>query len=117
MGTFRFRARGVVREQDSGRPLASLLVQAYDKDLIFDDYLGSDTTDPNGHFEIQFTALQFQDWTEQRPDVYLRIFDSSGKIELCSTIRAVRRNAKSEEVFDIAIPAAKMRSIGISTEA
>jgi len=117
MGTFRFRASGVVRDQDSGRPLASLLVRAYDKDLVFDDYLGSDTTDSNGRFEIQFTALDFQDWTEQRPDLYLRIFDSSGKIELCSTKRTVRRNARSEETFDIAIPTAKMRSIGISTNA
>lgn len=111
MGTFRFRVCGVVREEDSGRPLESLLVQAYDKDVIFDDFLGSDHTDSNGRFEIQYTELDFRDVIEQRPDVYVRIFDPSGKTELLSTIKTVRRNARVEEHFDIAIPAAKMQAL------
>jgi len=114
VGSFRFRVSGVVREEDSERPLAALLVQAYDKDVIFDDFLGSDHTDSNGRFEIQFTELAFRDLIEQRPDVYLRIFDPSGKTELCSTISAVRRNARVEEHFEIAIPAAKIQALGPS---
>lgn len=99
-------------EEDSGRPLESLLVQAYDKDVVFDDFLGSDHTDVNGRFEIHYTELDFRDVIEQRPDVYLRIFDPSGKTELLSTIKTVRRNARVEEHFEIAIPAAKMQTIG-----
>jgi hypothetical protein len=104
----------VVREEGSGRPLAGLLVQAYDKDVVFDDYLGSDHTDSNGKFEIRFTALEFQDLVEQRPDEYLRVFDSSGKVELYSTIHSVRRNARTEETFEILIPAAKIQALGAS---
>jgi hypothetical protein len=102
----------VVREENSGRPLVALLVQAYDKDVVFDDFLGSDHTGPDGRFEIQFTSLDFQDVVEQRPDVYLRIFDPTGKRELLSTIRDVRRNARSEEHFELTIPAGKVQESG-----
>ena len=108
MGTFRFRVHGVVREEDSGRPLEDLLVKAYDKDVFFDDFLGAKHTDAEGRFDIQFTELDFRDVVEQRPDLYLRIFDSSGKSELFSTIHSVRRNARTEEHYEIAIPATKL---------
>ena len=101
---------GLVCEEGSGRPLEALLVKAYDKDVFFDDFLGERHTDANGRFEIQFTELDFRDVVEQRPDLYLRIFDSTGKRELYSTIRSVRRNARSEEHFEIAIPAAKLQA-------
>jgi hypothetical protein len=100
-----------VREADSGRPLAGILVQAYDKDVLFDDFLGSDRTDSDGRFEIQFTELAFRDVIEERPDVYLRIFDPSAKTQLWTTIDAVRRNARIEEHFEIAIPAAKLEGV------
>ena len=112
MGTFRFRVHGVVREADSGRPLEALLVKAYDKDLFFDDFLGAKLTDSDGRFEIHFTELDFRDVIEQRPDLYLRIFNSSGETELLSTIHSVRRNARAEEHFEIAIPAAKLQRPG-----
>ena len=108
MGPFRFRVQGVVREEDSGRPLEDLLVKAYDKDVFFDDFLGEKHTDADGRFEIQFTELDFRDVVEQRPDLYLRIFDSGGKRELFSTIHSVRRNARTEEHYEIAIPATKL---------
>jgi len=95
-----------VREENSGRPLESLLVQAYDKDVVFDDFLGSAHTDSNGRFEIHYTELDFRDVIEQRPDVYVRVFDPSGKTELLSTIKT-----RIEEHFDIAIPAAKIQAM------
>jgi len=101
---------GVVCEEGSGRPLEGLLVKAYDKDVFFDDFLGERQTDANGRFEIQFTELDFRDVVEQRPDLYLRIFDPTGKRELYSTIQSVRRNARSEEHFEIAIPATKLQA-------
>ena len=70
-------------------------------------FLGADRTDSNGTFGIQFTELAFRDMIEQRSDVYLRIFDPSGNTELWSTIKNVRRNARVEEHFEIAIPAAR----------
>jgi hypothetical protein len=112
VGPFRFRIQGVVREADSGRPLAGMFVQAYDKDVLFDDFLGSAHTDSEGRFEIQFTQLAFQDVMEQRPDVYLRVFDPTARTELYTTMDAVRRNARVEEHFEIVIPATRMETLG-----
>ena len=47
-----FRIRGFLREKETGVPLSGLFVKAYDKDLLFDDLLGSAISDARGHFEI-----------------------------------------------------------------
>jgi hypothetical protein len=98
---FRYRIFGVVREAESGLPLAGLRVQAFDEDLLFDDDLGGATTDEAGRFEIDFTELRFRDVVEQRPDVYLRIL-ATDRRELFVT--RVRRDAKGDEDFDVRIP-------------
>jgi hypothetical protein len=36
----RYRITGLVREEESERPLPGLMVCAYDKDVIKDEYLG-----------------------------------------------------------------------------
>ena len=100
----RFTIIGSLREAETGRPLTDLVVRAFDKDLFFDDDLGDATTDREGRFEIQFTDEFFRDLMEEYPDIYLRIFDSSGAEELLNTERSVRWNAGSVETFEIEIP-------------
>jgi hypothetical protein len=104
MGVFRFRIEGTVREEGSERPLAGLVVRAYDKDVFSDDHLGDAVTDPVGRFDIHFTDLAFRDVVEQRPDVYLKVFAPDGSSELFSTEDSVRRNARAEEHYDILVP-------------
>jgi hypothetical protein len=58
----------------------------------------------SGRFRIEFTELDFKDVVEQRPDLYLRIYDPAGRKELISTRRALRRNANAGEHYEIAIP-------------
>jgi hypothetical protein len=98
------RLYGSVIEEESGRPLEGLLVRAYDKDLIFDDHLGDTHTDAAGRFELRYTEVQFQDLHETLPDLYLRVFDSSGQRLLHTTERNVRKNALVVERFEIRIP-------------
>ena len=98
---------GIVVEEESRRPLQGLRVRAFDKDLIRDDDLGEALTDEAGRFEIRFTEAQFRDFTETAPDLYLRIYDSTGRL-LHSTENAVRRNAGTRESFEVAIPRAKL---------
>lgn len=105
----RFWVSGVVREQETGRPLADLVVRAYDKDLVFDDVLGFATTNADGGFRIAFSRDEFQDWFEKRPDLYLRVFDREGARELHSTRTALRKNAAQEELFELEIPAARLQ--------
>jgi 5-hydroxyisourate hydrolase-like protein (transthyretin family) len=103
---FRFRVFGVVTEAESGRPLPGLAVHAFDKDVFFDDALGTATTDADGRFEIAFTTLAFRDVREGRPDLYFRVYAAPGARELHSTRDRVLRNAKSDEDVAIAIPRA-----------
>jgi len=102
------RLYGTVVEEESGKPLEGLFVRAYDKDLISDDHLGDTHTDATGRFEIEYSEVQFRDLHETLPDLYLRIFDASGKRLLHSTEREVRRNAMVVERFEIRIPRAKL---------
>jgi len=102
------RLQGTVTEAESGRPLEGLLVRAYDQDLLKDDHLGDTHTDAAGHFEISYTEVQFRDLNETLPDLYLRIYDPSGKRLLHTTEKEVRKNALVLERFEIRIPRAKL---------
>ena len=73
------RVVGTVVEEESDRPLEGLVVRAYDKDLVFDDKLGSVQTNAKGEFEIAYTETQFRDFNETQPDLYLKVFDASGR--------------------------------------
>jgi hypothetical protein len=103
------RVVGTVVEQESGKPLAGLRVKAYDKDLLSDDKLGLDAvTDAAGKFEISYSEAHFRDFNETEPDIYIRVFDASGKKLLYTTEKAVRWNSKATEVFDVKISKASL---------
>ncbi len=100
-----FRVEGTIEELETGRPLAGLIVRAFDKDLLFDDKLGFSITDELGRFLIQFTDDTFRDFAETSPDLYLRIYDSTGESLLHQT--PVHRNYSSDENFRVLIPATR----------
>ena len=102
------RVLGTVVEEESGRPLSGLVVRAYDKDILFDDKLGSVQTNANGEFEISYTETQFRDFNETEPDLYVKVFDAGGKKLLHSTKKQVRKSAELVERYDIRIPRAKL---------
>jgi hypothetical protein len=102
-----FRVTGAVSELETGRPLAGLVVRAFDKDLVSDDYLGSATTDRNGRYEIGFDVDAFRDPFDEKPDLYVRVFATDGR-ELASTETAVRWDAGALERLDVAVPAARL---------
>jgi len=99
----RFVVKGTVRAQESGRPLQGVAVRAFDKDLRNDDYLGRDTTDESGHYEIGFAAAAFRTLFERRPDLYVLVSDAHGR-ELATTKDRVRKNAGKVERIDVEIP-------------
>src|SRR5687767_4237747 len=102
-----FRISGVVVEQGTQRPLPGLVVRAYDKDHLYDDLLGTATTDQSGRFELRYAGEDFRELFEKRPDIYLRVLDSSGQNEIHSTEDSVRWDAGVNEEFRIEVPAGK----------
>lgn len=98
-----FRVHGSVVEDESGRPLAAMLVRVFDKDVALDDFLGEARSDDAGHFEVVFTEERFKDLVESRPDLYLHVFDPRGARLLHSTEHQVRSNAGRDEFFEVRI--------------
>ena len=107
-----FRVSGTIEEAETGRPLGSLIVRAFDRDLIYDDKIGFATTDVEGRFGIRFRAEDFRDWRETRPDLYLRVYDADGIGLLYETTDAIRWNASAHERYQLKIPARVLRSSG-----
>lgn len=100
----RHRVFGIVREAETGRPLAGLLVTALDKDIWKDDFLGQCETDGEGCFEIRFTDADFKDVGESKPDLYLCVTKAGRDEPLVDTSARVRMNASEEEYFEIEVP-------------
>jgi hypothetical protein len=99
-----FQVTGRVEEAETGRPLAQLVVRAFDRDPVFDDKLGFATTDDQGRFAIRFGTADFRDLWESRPDLYLRVYDAAGTRLLHETTDAIRWNASTSEHYRIRIP-------------
>ena len=97
-----YRAYGRIRRSDNGQGIPNLTVRAYDVDWISsDDYLGSDTTDQNGHFDISFSRNAFDaGWfdPEGGPDIVLKVRNASGRLIHQSSERS---GAGKSTYFDI----------------
>lgn len=99
-----FRIKGVVREKETGFPLPGLFLKAYDKDLLFDDLLGSAITDTQGKFDIICELFDFRDFFEKRPDIYFKVFRSDRTTLIHDTKNAVRWNQGRISEHEILIP-------------
>lgn len=97
-----FKIKGAVTEQESKKGIPGLFIKAYDKDLLFDDLLGSATTDDNGEFYIDYEGDDFQELFDKKPDIYLEIKTASGQ-HIHSTEQHVRFGSGDEEYFSVEI--------------
>jgi hypothetical protein len=109
-----FTISGQVLGAESQRGIPGLTVEAMDRDLIFDDRLGTVTTNEDGRFEIRYTEADFRDFIEQRPDIYIRILAADGAL-LYTSEHATRCEAGKTETFNIELPETAER-IGNSEE-
>ncbi len=93
--------KGRVTDQ-GGRGLASLTVSVYDKDLVFDERLGTILTDKDGNFMASYEYKEFPDLFDANPDIYLKVLDRRGKL-LYSSRKKVRCKPGGMETFDLKI--------------
>ncbi|MCK5115544.1 MAG: hypothetical protein KAR44_03025 [Candidatus Aegiribacteria sp.] len=99
-----FRIKGIVKEEETGLPLPGLFVKSYDKDLLFDDLLGSAITDTEGIFDIICESSDFRDLFEKKPDIYFKVFKCDRTTLIHDTKRAVRWNQDRISEHEILIP-------------
>lgn len=100
------RIFGTICEAGNGRAIASLIVRAYHRDLLFDEALGFATTRSDGSFEIR--PNQRQAPPERNSDLFLRVLDPTGEHEIFDTLGSARQNSGADDEleleFEIAIP-------------
>src|SRR3954469_16365136 len=98
------KVTGRVSIQESGEGIPGLHVKAVDKDLIFDDVLGTAVTDANGDYEITYERRDFAELFEKAPDLYIIVRDPSNKRILSSSEDQVRCNVGAHAQVNISIP-------------
>lgn len=79
-----------------------LTISLYDKDLFFDDVLGTATTDEHGNFEIIYRSEAFRSLFDKKPDIYLKVLNTRGTV-LFTSKKKVRPEAGKDEYFSIKI--------------
>ena len=94
--------QGKVVDEESKQGMGKVIVSLYDKDLFFDDVLGTTITDDEGKFEITYRTEAFRDLFEAKPDLYVKVLDATGKTLYCSR-KPLRPEASHIETFNIAI--------------
>ncbi len=86
------------------RPLAGLVVRAYDKDMRTAELLGESVTDKEGKYEITWLHSQLSGRGRKEADLVMKVFTREKQTQLfISNIDEVRFNASPREEINITI--------------
>ena len=104
-----FRISGRVINRETYHGIEGLRIEAWDKDLICNDLVGSIITDERGAFQIEFDESYFNElFQDRRPDLFFKIFRDDTLI--ASTADSVLWNVEAEDtevVIEVDFTAAK----------
>lgn len=66
--------QGKLFNQDN-QPLAGHRIEAWDKDMLIDDFVAEDISDAEGDFTISFAQNRFRElFFDRKPDLYFKVF-------------------------------------------
>lgn len=110
------RITGRAIERASRRPIEGLRIEAWDQDMLVDDFVGrAERTDADGRFTIRLEDSYFAGlFGERNPDLYFRIFDAGVLVErtapiVCQLGRP--RGAAHEVVVEVEILVDRLASV------
>lgn len=90
-----------------GRPLANLLVQAYERDMRDEQLLGESVTDRDGKYSIAWSHDQLRKREKKSGDISIKVLASEKQAPLfASDVEGTRFNASSREEIDVIIETA-----------
>ncbi|HEX3758444.1 MAG TPA: hypothetical protein VHW23_07040 [Kofleriaceae bacterium] len=105
---------GTVVEPSSGRGVPGVVIAAFDKDPVFDDFLGEVMSTPTGAFRLVYSERKFKSVFDRKPDLYVKVKTVDGH-ELLDTKGATRFNASAREEFRIELTADVLAKAGLTT--
>jgi hypothetical protein len=106
-----FQIVGRILDRNNQNPLPGVRVEAWDKDLIHDDLVGSSVTDADGTFRIEFNADYFSElFGDRKPDLFFRVFQNGTVLQ--STEDSALWNAGTN-ANEIVIAVEPMRGNGL----
>lgn len=100
----RLRISGRIVDRNTRQGITGLRIEAWDKDLFIDDLVGSDETDAEGRFQIEFTESYFRElFFDREPDLFFKVFSDGELIK--STEDSVLWNTRAGAApVEIAVP-------------
>ena len=105
---------GRVVEAQSGKGIPGVVIAAYDKDPVFDDFLGEVLSTVTGDFHIVYDESKFSSPFDRKPDIYVKVKTLAGQ-ELLNTKDGTRKNASAHEEMKVALPAEVVAKAGLTT--
>jgi len=92
-----YEIKGQVKDTATDSGAAGVRVEAWDKDLIYDDFLGNAETNANGEFVITFDEYFFRElFIDTWPDIYFKLFFDGE--EIANTKDDVLWNVHSQNI-------------------
>jgi len=71
----KFQIAGRVIDSNTKKGIPDLRVEAWDKDVLIDDFLGSDLSGKSGNFTIKFDKRYYQEIIfDRKPDIYFKVY-------------------------------------------
>jgi len=69
-----FQINGRIIDRNTKKGIPDLQIEAWDKDLIFNDLVGNAITDAQGYFQIKFTQTHYQEcFGDRQPDLFFKV--------------------------------------------